>query len=78
MKTLWAFVAGAVCVGGLCAASGSQKEWDVYSVRAGLLSDGPSEKLPYDLPSGSEPIGSHVIADGVLNRVYIVYRVPKK
>ena len=79
MKTFWSFVAGGVAVAFLCAASGVQKEWDVYSVETGVIpSDGSRQRQPIGLPGESEVIGSHIIKDGSLNNLVIIYRVPKK
>lgn len=79
MKTFWSFVAGGVAVAFLCAASGVQKEWDVYSMNAGVVNlTSRSDKLSFGLPAGSEVIGSHMVNDGTFTSAIIIYRVPKK
>jgi len=79
MKTFWSFVAGGIAVAFLCAASGVQKEWEIYSMNAGVVDlTSRADKMSFDLPAGSETIGSHIVNDGTFTNVIIIYRVPKK
>lgn len=46
---------------------------------AGIMNSNNSEQThAFTLPHNSETIGSHIITDGPVRALVIVYRVPKK
>ncbi len=80
MKTVVSFLAGAVVVACLCAASSVQKRWEIRVYTGGVVgSESRTDNLVTSLlPDDSEVIGSSIIRDGAIDRVVLIYRIPKK
>jgi hypothetical protein len=80
MKTVLSFLAGAAVVGCLCAASASQQKWEIRAYTGGVVgSESRTDNLVTSLlPDDSEVIGSSIIRDGAIDRVVLIYRIPKK